>query len=297
MSDTTSGCGPAPAPRAHGAPELSVVIPAYNEERRLGSTLDRVGRYLRASALEWELIVVDDGSTDGTAGLVRTASSGDRRIRLVRSRANRGKGHAVRTGVLVSRGRQVLFSDADLSTPIEDLAPLRAALRAGADCAIGSRAHNASDVLREQNAVRRVLGQAGNRLVRALATPGIADTQCGFKLFDGAKARRAFGLAVIDGWGFDVEILYLFARFGWTVEEMPVRWAHRPGSKLRPSAYLRVLYDLGRLRHEHGRRSAASPARRSGLADARARIFTGPPAPPPPSAAPAAGAVPAGESR
>ncbi|GAA2411646.1 glycosyltransferase family 2 protein [Actinomadura vinacea] len=238
-------------------PDLSVVIPAYNEELRLGSTLDAVGRYLRASAIRWELVVVDDGSTDGTAGLVRAAGRADRRIHLVRSSANRGKGHAVRTGVRASRGRQVLFSDADLATPIEELGRLRAVLGAGTDAAIGSRAHRASSIQVEQAAVRRLLGQAGNRLIRVLATPGIADTQCGFKLFDGAKARHAFGLATIDGWGFDVEILYLFARFGWTVEEVPVRWAHQPGSKLRPGAYPRVVRELLQLRREHGHRGSA----------------------------------------
>jgi len=257
-----------------------VVIPAYNEERRLNSTLDRIARYLCELGIDWELVVVDDGSTDATAGLVRTASRGDRRIRLVRSRTNRGKGHAVRRGVLASRGRQVLFSDADLATPIEDLEVLRAALAAGADCAIGSRAHRASDVQVEQNVVRRFLGQTGNLLIRALATPGIADTQCGFKLFDGDKARRAFGLAVIDGWGFDVEILHLFRRFGWTVEEVPVRWMHQPGSKVRPTAYVEVLHDLFRLRREHGRRDSAPPARAPRPESAQAVIFTGLPAAP-----------------
>ncbi|XVQ10484.1 dolichyl-phosphate beta-glucosyltransferase [Spirillospora sp. CA-255316] len=242
MSDSTY------RPRPCGEPELAVVIPAYNEERRLGPTLDRIGRYLRASPISWELVVVDDGSTDATAGLVRDARRADHRIRLIRSGTNRGKGHAVRTGVLASRGRQVLFSDADLATPIEELERLRAALAAGADAAIGSRAGRAAGVPVERNVPRRVLGQAGNRLIRALATPGIADTQCGFKLFDGAKARRAFGFATIDGWGFDIEILSLFARSGWTIEEVPVRWAHRPGSRLRPGAYPRVVAELLRVR-------------------------------------------------
>jgi dolichyl-phosphate beta-glucosyltransferase len=254
------------------------VIPAYNEERRLSSTLDTVARYLRASATSWELIVVDDGSTDATAGLARAASRADRRIRLIGSGANRGKGHAVRTGVLAARGRRVLFCDADLATPIQDLDRLAAVLRAGADAAIGSRAHRASIIQVEQGPARRVLGRAGNRLIRVLAVPGIADTQCGFKLFDGAKARRAFALATIDGWGFDVEILYLFARFGWTVEEVPVHWAHQSGSKLRPGGYLGVIAELLRLRREHRHRGCV-PVRAGRPERAFAALQVAPPLP------------------
>ncbi|WP_433326574.1 dolichyl-phosphate beta-glucosyltransferase [Spirillospora sp. CA-294931] len=225
--------------------ELSVVIPAFNEEHRLRPTVEAVARHLRARPGRWEVIVVDDGSTDATAAVAALLARREPSVRLIRTPSNRGKGHAVRCGVLASRGRHVLFTDADLPTPIEELDRLRSALSGGAGAAIGARTHREA-----QGAVRRLLGRAGSRLIRTLSVPAFSDTQCGFKLFDGAKARTVFGLARIDGWGFDVEILRLFARFGWTVAEVPVRWVHRPGSTLRPSAYLHTLADLYRIHRD-----------------------------------------------
>ncbi|WP_433441989.1 dolichyl-phosphate beta-glucosyltransferase [Nonomuraea sp. CA-141351] len=224
--------------------DLSVVIPAYNEEARLGATLASVCTHLSTTPLSWELIVVDDGSADGTLAVAAAAAGAEPRMRVIRWPANRGKGHAVRRGVLVSRGRQVLFTDADLATPIEEFGRLRAALSQGADAAIGSRARPGSRILVRQHPVRHLLGTLGNRLIRAMALPGVADTQCGFKLFDGDKARVVFGRARLDGWAFDVEILRAFARRGWPVREVPVRWSHRPGSKLRAHHYLLTLGDL-----------------------------------------------------
>ncbi|MFI6497574.1 dolichyl-phosphate beta-glucosyltransferase [Nonomuraea typhae] len=226
------------------APDLSVVIPAYDEEHRLGAALAAIGRHLETTGLTWEVIVADDGSADGTAALAARAALADPRVRLLAGRANRGKGHAVRRGVLASRGRQVLFTDADLATPIEDLHLLRERLAAGARAAIGSRACPGARVEVPQRAARRILGTLGNLLIRTLAVPGIRDTQCGFKLFDGERARAAFALARVDGWAFDVEILRLFARAGWRVDEVPVRWSHRAGSKVRPQHYLRVLAEI-----------------------------------------------------
>ncbi|WP_433515904.1 dolichyl-phosphate beta-glucosyltransferase [Nonomuraea sp. CA-143628] len=246
MSETTLDRAPVVAAQPV-AIDLSVVIPAYNEERRLGATLTAVLGYLRGTSLRWELIVVDDGSTDGTAALARRVARDEPGVRVLRHPANRGKGCAVRHGVLASRGGQVLFTDADLATPIEELAGLRATLALGADAAIGSRACPGARVETPQHVVRRLLGTLGNRLIQASAVPGVADTQCGFKLFDGEKARLAFGRARVDGWGFDVEILRAFSRRGWVVREVPVRWAHQPGSKLRPHHYLRMLIELCRV--------------------------------------------------
>lgn len=229
--------------------DLSVIVPMFNERHRLRATLEEIRRHLAASSpARWELIVVDDGSTDGTAELVRAMARAEPRIHLIRSPVNHGKGHAVRLGVSASRGRQVLFTDADLATPIEELSRLRAGLARGYAAAIGSRARPASDIVVPSHPLRRLLSALGNRLIRALATPGIADTQCGFKLFDGDKARTTFALARINGFGFDVEILVLFARFGWPVTEVPVRWAHQAGSKVRPLDYLRVLAELVQVR-------------------------------------------------
>ncbi|OMI39125.1 dolichyl-phosphate beta-glucosyltransferase [Streptomyces sparsogenes] len=252
--------GPAAPAPGRGAVDLTVVVPAYNEEHRLPRTLDTICRYLRSSPgrhAEWELIVVDDGSSDATAAVVRRAAEAEPRIRLLTppaasptagsSARNHGKGHALRLGVLASRGRRVLLTDADLATPIEELAPLHDRLDAGSAAAIGSRAHPEALIEVDQHPLRRLAGRAGNRLIRAVALPGVRDTQCGFKLFDGDRARAAFGRSRLDGWGIDVEILRAFRREGWPVAEVPVRWAHQEGSKIRPLDYGRVLLELLRL--------------------------------------------------
>ncbi|GAA1666193.1 dolichyl-phosphate beta-glucosyltransferase [Fodinicola feengrottensis] len=231
--------------------DLSVIIPAYNEQDRLGTSLAAVHRHLNASGVAWEVIVADDGSTDGTAALVERLTSTDPRVKVLRADQNKGKGDAVRRGILASHGKRVLYCDADLATPIEEIAVLRAELDSGFDAAIGSRAGQQALIEVSQRRVRVWLGRLGNRLIQLLAVPGIADTQCGFKMFDGDKARQVFALSVIDGWGFDVEILRLFRQFGWTISEVPVRWAHQPGSKVRPLDYLRVLMDVVRVRLAH----------------------------------------------
>ncbi|REE98703.1 dolichyl-phosphate beta-glucosyltransferase [Thermomonospora umbrina] len=241
----SSGAG-APAGEGERPVDLSVVVPVYNERSRLGATLEAIRGHLTEQPGWWELIVVDDGSTDGSARLVEALA--DPRVLLVRSPRNRGKGHAVRAGVRASRGRLVLFSDADLATPIEELARLRGRLDQGFSAAIGSRAYPGARGRVREHPVRRVLGRLGNLVIRAVLVPGIADTQCGFKLFDGDRARQVFAVARIDGWAFDAEILHLFLRRGWSVAEVPVRWTHREGSKLRPFDYLEVLADVFRVR-------------------------------------------------
>ncbi|WP_234386378.1 dolichyl-phosphate beta-glucosyltransferase [Streptomyces sp. ERV7] len=242
-----------------GPLDLSVVVPAYNEERRLGPTLDAIRDHLHDAPLSWELIVVDDGSQDGTADVARDAADADPRIHLVAADRNRGKGHALRLGVAASRGARVLLTDADLATPVAELDRLAKELDgAEAAAAIGSRAHPEADIAVHQSRVREWLGRMGNRLIRAVAVPGIHDTQCGFKLFDGDKARAAFADARLDGWGIDVEILQYFRRHGWAVAEVPVRWSHQEGSKVGPADYGRVLLELVRLK--------ARSASRAGLA-------------------------------
>jgi len=226
--------------------ELSVVIPAFNERRRLPATLKALRAHLDGRSADWELIVVDDGSTDGTGRLIRAEARAEPRIRALHSPVNRGKGHAVRTGVRASRGRLVLFTDADLATPVEELDKLLSGVDAGFGAAIGSRSGVRRHPLRELPA------RIGGALIRATLVPGLADTQCGFKLFDGHRARAAFEMSRIDGWGFDVEILCLFARFGWPVTEVPVRWSHQPGSKFRHRDYAAILAELVRIRRLHG---------------------------------------------
>ncbi|MFJ6729546.1 glycosyltransferase [Streptomyces sp. NPDC091281] len=230
-------------------PDLSVVIPAHDEERRLGPTLDRLVRHLEADGGRrggWEIVVADDGSTDGTRTVV--TGRADPRIRLVACARRRGKGHALRLGVAASRGRRVLVTDADLATPVAELARLERALDEGGAAAVGSRAVAGSTLGARQHRVRELLGAAGNLLIRGTAVRGIRDTQCGFKLFDGERARAAFAASRLDGWAIDVEILRHFQRAGWPVTEVPVHWSHRPGSKVRPLDYPRALGDLARLR-------------------------------------------------
>ncbi|MEU1406378.1 dolichyl-phosphate beta-glucosyltransferase [Streptomyces sp. NPDC005728] len=225
--------------------DLSVVIPAYNEEHRLGPTLEAVIGHLAENEGSWEVIVADDGSTDGTR---EVGALSHPHVRLVTSPRNRGKGHALRLGVAVSRGARLLVTDADLSAPIEELGRLDKALSEGNAAAIASRSVPGAEIADRQHRARELLGRAGNLLIRATAVPGIRDTQCGFKLFEGDRAREAFGAARLNGWGIDVEVLHHFHRQGWPVAEVPVRWSHRPGSKVGPLDYVRVLADLARIR-------------------------------------------------
>lgn len=245
--------------------DLTVVIPAYNEERRLAPTLAAIRAYLEDGAhpvdgahsgegaeggdrTRWELIVVDDGSTDGTLDIAADAEAADPRVRLVHCDRNRGKGHALRLGVLASRGDRVLITDADLATPIEELECLDKALADGHAAAIGSRAGAGATIEAHQHRLRELLGRTGNFLIRTVAVPGVRDTQCGFKLFDGDRAREAFAASRLRGWGIDVEILQYFRRLGWPVAEVPVRWAHQEGSKVRPFDYVKVLAELASLK-------------------------------------------------
>ncbi|MER6911248.1 dolichyl-phosphate beta-glucosyltransferase [Streptomyces sp. NPDC000594] len=256
-------------PPYQGDVDLSVIVPAYNEEGRLRPTLDAIRAHLSADPERtWEVIVVDDGSTDSTAQVARRAARDEPRIHVVTAfdGANHGKGDALRRGVLASYGRRVLITDADLSTPIEELEHLEALLAdEESAAAIGSRAHPDSLIENHQWRVREWLGRLGNRLIRTVAVRGIHDTQCGFKLFDGEKARAAFAGSRLDGWGIDVEILRHFRREGWPVTEVPVRWSHRPGSKVRPLDYGRVLLELVRLR--------TGPVRRADLVVALAFLL------------------------
>ncbi|WP_424637659.1 glycosyltransferase [Embleya sp. AB8] len=225
------------------------MIPVFNESRRLPATLAAVLGHLHDLGVRWELVLSDDGSTDDTYTIAIAAARHDSRVRVVRHPDNRGKGHAVRVGVALTRGRRVLLCDADLATPIAESTRLCAALDAGFDAAIGSRGP-ALAVVRPP--LRRALSEVGGRLIRALALPGTVDTQCGFKLFDGDRARAAFARASVDGWAFDIEVLRIFLGFGWHVVEVPVAWTHQDGSKLRAGHCVAVLGDLARIRLRYG---------------------------------------------
>ena len=212
--------------------DLSIVIPAYNEERRLPNTLASIFAYLQNRPYRAEILVVDDGSTDRTPEIV-TASREYPGLRLVSNGRNRGKGYSVRHGMLEARGEIALFSDADLSTPVEEADKLLSALREGGyDGAIGSRAVDRSLIQVHQPAIREQAGIFFNRLVRWIMGIEFSDTQCGFKAFRRERARIIFEQQRVGRFGFDPEILFLAKRHGLRVAEVPVRWSHDSGTKV-----------------------------------------------------------------
>ena len=225
-------------------PELSVVIPAYNEALRLPRTLERVGAFLAGSS--HEIVVVDDGSSDGTAELARAA--GGAALNVVRNETNRGKGYSVRRGMLLARGAVRLMTDADLSTPIEELPRLLARAREGYDVVIGSRALPEAQIEVRQSRYRENAGRAFNLLVRGLLLPDLHDTQCGFKLFSANAATAAFEAARLDGFSFDVEALVIARRLGHRIAEVPVTWRNDAATRVGAFHGLLAFLDLARIR-------------------------------------------------
>ncbi len=217
-------------------PHLSVVIPAYDEINRIGSTLTRMMEYLDGQDYTYEILIVDDGSTDGTLDLVKKLSGDHEQVHSYHYDGNRGKGYAVRYGMLKATGNYVLFSDADLATPIEEVEHLFEAMHKGSDIAIGSRDVAGSKLEKRQSAFREFGGKVFNRLVQLTAVPGIHDTQCGFKLFTGVACKNIFSRCLVDDFSFDVEMLYVARQLSYGIAEVPVRWHHVEGSKV---VYLR----------------------------------------------------------
>jgi dolichyl-phosphate beta-glucosyltransferase len=224
---------------------LSVVIPAYNEVLRLPSTLARVQDYLAGRGEEHEIVVVDDGSTDATAEVARAAGNV---VRVLRHEPNRGKGFAARRGMLAAAGERRLMTDADLSTPIGELAGLEAALDRGYDVAIGSRAVAGARIEVRQPAYREAMGRLFNVVVQLLLLPGVSDTQCGFKLFTAAAAVAAFGPCRLDGFSFDVEALYAARRRGLRIAEVPVVWRNDAATRVSLGGGGAAFVDLLRIR-------------------------------------------------
>lgn len=229
--------------------DLSIVIPAYNEELRLPKTLLAAREYFVSAGVAHEIIVVDDGSADDTARVVRSFSELSPDVRLLTYPKNRGKGYAVKFGVLNAGGRRILFCDADGATPFSELDRLMEAIDAGADIAIGSRALHSTHTAVKAQLHRKVLGRIFNGIVNMAILPGIADTQCGFKLFRAETVRPIFGRQRMEGFSFDVEVLYLARKCGYRIVEVPVNWTNVPGSKVnlvRDS--LRMLRDVAKIR-------------------------------------------------
>jgi glycosyltransferase involved in cell wall biosynthesis len=226
--------------------ELSIVIPAFNEEGRLAESLKQIREYLNRRSMQFEVLVVNDGSTDGTAKLVERTRDGFPELRLISNPGNHGKGFSVRHGMLEARGEIALFTDADLSAPIEEADKLLAALREGGyDGAIGSRALDRSLIEVHQSRFREIAGIIFNLVVRSTIGLPFQDTQCGFKAFRMEKSRAIFELQRIKGFGFDPEILFLAQKMALRIAEVPVRWGHNPATKVRVfTDSVRMFLDL-----------------------------------------------------
>lgn len=219
-----------------GFPKYSVVIPAYNESARIPATLESVVAAIRANGWDAEVIVVNDGSTDSTARLVRDFAVSAPEVRLLENPGNRGKGYSVRAGVLNAQGEIIMFTDADLSAPMDEASRLFKAIANGADIAIGSRWLERGRQTHRQPLYRQIFGRCFNAVCRMVMQLPFADTQCGFKAFTRSAAQTVFQLQTIERWGFDPEILFIAIKRGFRVVEVPVSWAHDERSRM---SYLR----------------------------------------------------------
>jgi glycosyltransferase involved in cell wall biosynthesis len=236
--------------------ELSIVIPAYNEAHRIQGTIEKISAFCEKEASRWELVVVDDGSSDGTSDVVSRTP----RVRCLRNPLNAGKGFSVRRGMLSTKLEAVLFSDADLSTPIEEALALHQAIQRGADVAIATRDRSTGKQVR-RTPHRRLMAMVFRTLVKIIVLRGFRDTQCGFKMFRRDAARSLFSRSRLDRWGFDVEILFLARNLGLRIAEVPVAWFESAETRLRFLTPVSMTWDLlkirghqiaGHYRHQRG---------------------------------------------
>jgi dolichyl-phosphate beta-glucosyltransferase len=245
---------------------LSIIIPAFNEEARLPITLTATRDYLiRHFPQDSEILVVDDGSSDGTAETTRqfAAKHQDVSVAVLSYGGNRGKGYAVRYGMLHATGEWRLFCDADLATPIEEYEVIAARMKSeNCEIGIGSRPLRASHLVVHQPWYREMLGRSFNLVVQMLAVPGIQDTQCGFKIFSARASREVFQLCKLDRYAFDAESLYVAMRLGYRIAETPIRWSHKDGSKVSLlKDGTKMVYDLLRIRIIHRKLRAPGASR------------------------------------
>lgn len=229
-------------------PFLSVIIPAYNEEKRISRTLFEIDKYLSVQKYPYEILVVNSGSSDQTALVVFKLSKFIKNLHLFDNPVNRGKGGAITHGMLAARGRYRLFTDADSSTSFDHFEKMLPYLERSCDIVIGSRALRESVIAVPQSLLRRLLGKMGNLFIQSVAISGIWDTQCGFKVFEEKAAKDIFKRLTVTGFGFDVEALAVARRLGYKIKEVPVRWANDPFSHVNPAAYFQVLRDIVKVR-------------------------------------------------
>lgn len=251
-------------------PHLSVIIPAYNEAKRIGATLEKLGAYLRSRDYTSEVLVISDGSSDATAEAVRGYQDRVPDLRIIDRKENRGKGYTVREGMLAATGAWRLFMDADGSTSIDHIEKMWPYVKEGKQVIIGSRdpkdAKGATQAV-PQSFFKRMLGNFGNILIQIFGVPGIWDTQNGFKMFSAEATERIFSKARIDGWGFDIEALALARKFGYDITVIPVHWVNDPMSHVTLGGYLNTFVELLKVRwglmtgrYEEARKQAESDA-------------------------------------
>ncbi|MCL5733885.1 MAG: glycosyltransferase family 2 protein [Patescibacteria group bacterium] len=229
-------------------PFLSIIIPAYNEADRITPTLFDIDQALKNANYDYEILVVNDGSKDNTAGLIKDLSGKIKNLKLVDNEKNKGKGGVVRQGMLAANGEVRLFMDADNSTSVSHFEKMLPYFKEGYDVVIGSRAIKGSQLDPPQPFIRRLLGKMGNIFIQIMVLPGIKDTQCGFKAFTEKAAVKIFSVSKINGWGFDVEVLALAHYFGYKIKEIPVHWKNDIHSRVKGSAYLQVLKETIKIR-------------------------------------------------
>jgi dolichyl-phosphate beta-glucosyltransferase len=232
--------------------DVSIVVPAYNEERRLPPTLIDMIDYFDRQSFTYEIVVVDDGSRDGTGEVVKKFERVREQVKLIQLPKNQGKGHAVRLGVLNTRGKTILFADADGATPIGEFSKLYSAIQSGSEIVIGSRALTSTDTKVSTSVHRRLLGRIFNRWVNTVLLPDITDTQCGFKMFSRNTAQFLFKNQSSDRFSFDVELLYIARKAAIPVKEVAINWNNIPGSKVNLVVdSLKMLRDVLRFRVLH----------------------------------------------
>ncbi len=232
-------------------PYLSVIIPAYNEEKRIGMTLSAVEKWLKGQAFSWEVIIAIDGAKDGTANVANAFASGKENIRVIDRKENRGKGYTVREGMMAANGKVRLFTDADNSTDISHFSKMKPLFDSGKDIVICSRDEKDAPGARQaipQSPIKRLMGNMGNLFIQIVAVYGIWDTQCGFKAFNEKSAKRIFTVSRIDRWGFDIEALALARHFGFSIGIVDAYWVNDTASHVKLSGYIGVLWETVKIR-------------------------------------------------